>query len=499
MTGRESSYTKSSDSTISKKLPLRITQDENRLTINLAAPSDEKKNTRTLEEAQRLLAKRRAQIKKREDEERKPLMVHEQKKPDRKKTQSNENLINIIKENVQPRNALPADIFLGPIMRFGDYRPEYLIKREKKPVKSTEPKKKHKSSNGTSNLKEIISDAGDDWSHLFMPAIQLAKIDQPDRTRTNRLIDTFRLVSKSYRTRKSASVEPEKPRRQPTVSSATTINSDTGGQPRASFADIIKILKSSSSSASGSHSEHSHLKLDALKNEIDKTMKEISSFKNEVNTRIQNQTLNTTYEEDIMRILNSEQERLNARTKSATIDTAVNTDISMSNAVFTIKYEDEDEDEDEDEEGSQDRPKTDSSSSSTCLKAEDAPIIETPSDTLTRNTENPLKRDPQVVPALTLLERVSPSNTITETTEDTNRTGKDQIVDDENPEDVFTRIFTRPNERAEPVSFVKLKSHKQLGDNSASSFGSTTQLPQASTDARELFKQVNYNFILFYY
>jgi hypothetical protein len=152
-----------------------------------------------------------------------------------------------------------------------------------------------------------------------------------------------------------------------------------------SIGDIIRLLKSSSSSGSGS--THSN-KLDALKHEIDKTMNEISSFKNEVSTRMKHNNVNSTngcggannnlyqldsasfsatvandccsstshynhlskYEKDILSILSKQKIKFHQKnnldaveSRLITMDTAVNTDISMSNAVFTIRYDDDDE------------------------------------------------------------------------------------------------------------------------------------------------------------
>jgi hypothetical protein len=59
------------------------------------------------------------------------------------------------------------------------------------------------------------------------------------------------------------------------------------------------------------------------------------------------------YEKDILSILSKQKIKFHhknsldatAESRLVTIDTAVNTDISMSNAVFTIRYDDDDEEE----------------------------------------------------------------------------------------------------------------------------------------------------------
>lgn len=100
-----------------------------------------------------------------------------------------------------------------------------------------------------------------------------------------------------------------------------------------SIGDIIKILQSSSSSNSASNSDnqisfghnHSHFKLHALNAEIDKTMSEISKFKNEVSIRIQ-------------RHHNCDLNKAKSRLEHSTSEIGVNTDISMCNAIFSIQY-----------------------------------------------------------------------------------------------------------------------------------------------------------------
>jgi hypothetical protein len=124
-----------------------------------------------------------------------------------------------------------------------------------------------------------------------------------------------------------------------------------------SIGDIIKILKSSSSSNSASNSENNglslnqqnHIKLHALKTEIDKTMSEISKFKSEVSTRIlhhqnlnenSNNILLTKYEKNLLKLLNNEQNSSITDNESfkSQIDIGINTDISMQNTIFTINY-----------------------------------------------------------------------------------------------------------------------------------------------------------------
>ena len=146
--------------------------------------------------------------------------------------------------------------------------------------------------------------------------------------------------------------------------------------------DDEKILKSygtdTGAASDPSDPEQSNNRLIALKNEIDKTMSEINSFKNEVSYRIQNAVdsltqfdygkYNKTSSHANVRspldghnkLPRLSQTRVTTTTinsttlpnrkkpatpcvVSSTTDTAVNTDISMSNAIFKIKYEDEDE------------------------------------------------------------------------------------------------------------------------------------------------------------
>ncbi len=126
-----------------------------------------------------------------------------------------------------------------------------------------------------------------------------------------------------------------------------------------SIGDIIKLLKTSPSgsdsftnseknvhsSNAGSSRNQSCSRLHALNAEIDKTMSEISKFKNEVSSRIQRHNQNidlTEYEKDLLNLL-SPNEFLsnNYHTTKSTSSTGVNTDISMSNTFFSYKIIDD--------------------------------------------------------------------------------------------------------------------------------------------------------------
>jgi len=126
---------------------------------------------------------------------------------------------------------------------------------------------------------------------------------------------------------------------------------------------------SNTGSSEPSDPEQSNNRLMALKNEIDKTMNEINSFKNEVSFRIQSAVESLTQFDYVKFMQNSSNSNghetlkhnkgyLNNKNNkfpnidiptnfnsnnTVTIETGVNTDISMSNAIFKIKYEDDEE------------------------------------------------------------------------------------------------------------------------------------------------------------
>ena len=145
-------------------------------------------------------------------------------------------------------------------------------------------------------------------------------------------------------------------RKQQQQPAATSYNIDFESQRNLkeitnSIGDIIKILKSSSSSNSASNSDcinshstnqQSHLKLHALKTEIDKTMSEISKFKSEVSTRILNhQCLNENNQAALLNPAaagSTSSSMQQQRSIPIRRDAAVNTDISMQNAVITVQY-----------------------------------------------------------------------------------------------------------------------------------------------------------------
>lgn len=257
-----------------KKLPLKITQDDNRLTINLEAtgakqePKQDEQVTTTKTTSSSSLARhiRPTNFK----SYRSKSDQAKQLKSTRDRSQNNENLIRIIKENIEPLNQLqPCDLFLIPLLQLSDYGTDYLKQNndlllanmvksssvsknrtstlitttttttkqttteelsieadmqhstsfltefanmfnhtKNKMVNSKKENKKTTAAatGGTRNLKELIGEAGD-LSHLFMPIVQLAEIDI-DRKKTNRLMNTFKQVTESYRRNRKLSKEP---------------------------------------------------------------------------------------------------------------------------------------------------------------------------------------------------------------------------------------------------------------------------------------------------
>lgn len=209
------------------------------------------------------------------------------------------------------------------------------------------------------NLKEIITQANESWSHFFLPLIHFGNID-PNREKVNQLLENFKQKQNLISTPRNETVQ---------LSASQISNVDSND---------IRLLSSfeekNSSSSSASHSVRSKFnKLDALKTEIDKTINEINTFKNEV-----------LYNESVK------------PNQVQTTEIGINTEISMSNAVFKIKYEDE---EDEDEiiknQTRKDIDKTNYSHA-------DMPFIESPSDT---NSYNKPKRND--LPALTLIKNLN--------------------------------------------------------------------------------------------
>lgn len=215
-------------------------------------------------------------------------------------------------------------------------------------------------SDGYKHLRDIINQANESWSHFFLPLIHFGNID-PNREKVNKLMENFKLQRNSFSTQTATRTEKVQSR------ASQISNSDSHD---------IRLLSSfeekNSSSSSASHSVRSKFnKLDALKTEIDKTINEINTFKNEV---LHNESVKSVQ----------------------TTEVGINTEISMSNAVFKIKYEDE---EDEEELTKNAAPKyTDQTN---CSKM-NMPFIESPSDS---NSYNKVKRND--LPALTLIKSLN--------------------------------------------------------------------------------------------
>ncbi|RNA26942.1 hypothetical protein BpHYR1_024247 [Brachionus plicatilis] len=193
-------------------------------------------------------------------------------------------------------------------------------------------------------------------------------------------------------------------------------------------------------------------KLDALRTEIDRTMNEISTFKNKV------------LQTDSLKLVR-------------TTEVGINTDISMSNAVFKIKYEDE-----EDEPRESDVPNYGHMA---------VPLIESPSDTNSYH-----------LPALTLVKNFNKKYNMSSVNEsdvsspdprrnnstiqpktshfesdslDKSRHNQDCICDDGN---IFRKIFSRNFDREQRVPYVNLEPIKKKLDSSSS-------LASSSSDAHD--------------
>ncbi|CAF0803189.1 unnamed protein product [Brachionus calyciflorus] len=205
------------------------------------------------------------------------------------------------------------------------------------------------------NLKAIISEANDNWAHFFLPLIHLANID-PTREKVNLLLENFKHLKNSNQ-KSQTKITPSQSQLSISDSHLNKLSS-----PSKSFSE-----KNSSSSSSSDQSNDKFNKLDALKNEIDKTINEISNFKNEVLLLESPKTVQMS-------------------------EIGVNTDISMSNAVFKIKYEDEEED---------DLEEMDDTLKNETLKL-NQPLIESPSESNSLRTNN--NYEP---PALTLLKNLN--------------------------------------------------------------------------------------------
>ncbi len=123
-----------STAAISKKLPLKITQDDNRLIINLVptptiqranrSKSDQNHKTNSATPSSTTVATAKATANK--------TVLNNNNNNNRKSNRTrdrsqNENLIRIIKENIEPVNQLqPCDLFLLPLLQLSDYSSDYL-------------------------------------------------------------------------------------------------------------------------------------------------------------------------------------------------------------------------------------------------------------------------------------------------------------------------------------------------------------------------------------
>jgi hypothetical protein len=312
----------------SKKLPLKITQDDNRLTINLETTNSLKRPSRSKSDHTTPTTTTTANS----------ISTSNNSSNNNAKTK-NENLIRIIKENIEPVNKLqPCDLFLIPLLKLSDYGTDFLKLKENNEllianlVKTTTTttttttnrksklittttnnnnnhknmteittenqqtttstglqhsssflaefankfhlNKMLKTNNNNSktktgtphhrNLKELIGEAGD-LSHLFMPIVQLAEIDL-DRKKSNRLKETFKQVTESYRRNRKLSKEPSPLPKQTDLipdTIATTTADDTtlatmngGGIDKSkSLVNLNQIANRSSSSSSNGKDE----------------------------------------------------------------------------------------------------------------------------------------------------------------------------------------------------------------------------------------------------
>lgn len=323
------------------------------------------------------------------------------------------------------------------------------------------------------HLKEIIIQANDSWSHFFLPLIHLGNID-PNRERVTRLMENFKHARNLISTRlpsPSGIVQP---------SASQLSNSESHDLRLFSAFD-----EKNSSSSSGSHSEKSKFnKLDALKTEIDKTINEISTFKNEVLYNEPNKLVQTS-------------------------EIGINTEISMSNAVFKIKYEDE-EDEDDNTRKSSIIKETEKTNYKSLMDT--MPLIESPSDTNSYNKANRSN-----LPALTLLKNLTKKYNLSSMNESdlsspgTSRKNSkfhynpkvshlesdslddyrlrqntDYLLDDNN---IFKKIFSRNLEKDKRMSYINLEPIKKNIDSSSNLSSSSNEVYQTKRTSKILRKK----------
>jgi len=170
------------------------------------------------------------------------------------------NIVSIIKETFEEKNSELGDVFVMPLLKLSDYRSDYVDNKLglSSPVKVNVDSKK-----------------------------------------------------KNEETKQGRSQAPNPPLRSDSISASFSHKDNF----KTSLNDIIRLVKkrNSSVSASGSGGSGQTNKLDALKNEIDKTMNEINKFKRKV--KIQ-------------------------KASKFMVNMGVNTDISMCNAHFKVNYDD---------------------------------------------------------------------------------------------------------------------------------------------------------------
>ena len=211
-------------------------------------------------------------------------------------------------------------------------------KDKKKASEKLLPKKKVKSEKNL-HLKEIISSTSSDITQFILPLLHFSsKCGKRDNinSKYNNLLQTFNEVSiqTTLKPIDEISVKNEIiPKVPPRLNffkkltkklhqDSSTFDSLTNITPTNINYTIDKSLTNLNDSQMTlkSASHHNHTNLEILKKEIDKTINDLSTIQTEVTNRIQQNA----------RSLNQ---------ANIIVDSACNTDISMCNAVFTIKYD----------------------------------------------------------------------------------------------------------------------------------------------------------------
>lgn len=98
-----------------KKLPLKITQDSNRLTINLAKTDSLNEHDSSSEACDKLVEEAPALRQSRFKRFKSVLNARQTKPP------KNENIIRIIKENCEKQKVQPCDAFILPLMALSNF------------------------------------------------------------------------------------------------------------------------------------------------------------------------------------------------------------------------------------------------------------------------------------------------------------------------------------------------------------------------------------------